>query len=157
MKKVRLMTTAALVAIAGFTTISLTSCTKDDVVCAVGLEGKNCDQEVREKYYNSYVGSGTAMIDGELETFTDWELSFTERGTDPTGLKLELRTYDDELVVKGNAHLKTNTTFRLEETSMPGGFIYTGDGSVNENSASLTLTEDLSGDKITITFTNMSK
>lgn len=154
MKKVRLMTTAALVAIAGFTTISLTSCTKDDVVCAVGLEGKNCDQEVRVNYYNTYTGTGSDDFGG---TYTDWGVRFSERGTEATGLKLEILDAVGVPQIVVNASLKTNTTFKVEQTTAAGGEVYTGQGTVNENSASLTLIEEYSGETTVFTFNNMSK
>jgi len=154
MKKVRLMTTAALVAIAGFTTISLTSCTKDDVVCAVGLEGKNCDQEVREKYYNTYRGDG---VDSWGDTYTNWAVTFSARGTDPTAMKFELLDETNATLVRADANLKTNTTFKIDETTMNNGATYTGNGTVDENSASITLKEVHTGITTTYTFNNLSR
>lgn len=154
MKKVRLMTTAALVAIAGFTTISLTSCTKDEVVCAVGLEGKNCDQEVREDYYNTYRGDG---VDSWGDTYTNWAMTFSTRGTDPTAMKFELMDESNGVVVRADANLKTNTTFKIDETTMNTGATYTGNGTINKNSASITLKEVYSGETTTYTFNNMSR
>lgn len=154
MKKVRLMTGAALFAIAGLS-FGLTSCEKDDVACAVGLEGKNCKDEVREKYYNTYRGNGS---DDHNYTYTDWAVQFSSNGSDDVReMAFRLMDENDVTQVNSTARLKTNTTFELKPYVANNGFEYSGEGSVNENSASLTLREEDEDLLIIYTFNNMSR
>lgn len=154
MKKVRLMTGAALFAIAGLS-FGLTSCEKDDVACAVGLEGKNCKDEVREKYYNTYRGNGSDNLD---ETYTNWAVQFSSNGSeDVREMGFKLMDENDVTQITTTARLKTNTTYDLNSYVANNGFEYSGEGSVNENSASLTLREEDEEILIIYTFNNMSR
>jgi len=53
MKKARLIISASMLTLAGFTALTLTSCSKDED-CAPGLEGKNCDVEIRTPMLGTY-------------------------------------------------------------------------------------------------------
>lgn len=153
MKKVRLMTSAALLAIAGFT-VTMTSCTKDEKVCAVGLEGKNCEDLVKEKYFNTYRGTGHNNLG---DTYTNWAVKFQNSTGSNVEMRFHLLDENDNIIVNTTAVLKTNTTFDLTTYTDNFGYEYSGRGTVNENSASLELTEKESGDVTIYTFNNMSR
>lgn len=58
MKKARLIISASMLTLAGFTALTLTSCSKDED-CAPGLEGKNCDVEIRTPMLGTYTATDT--------------------------------------------------------------------------------------------------
>lgn len=155
MKKVRLITSAALVAIAGLT-MTMTSCNPEPVECAVGYEGKNCKDEVRESYYNTYIGDG---INDHGGTYTDWSITF-EKGTaleDVTSMKLYVKDANETNQHIFDVNLTTNTTYSIVPV-FKDGWEFTGNGTVSVNSASLTFTEvDPDGieETYTYTFSNM--
>lgn len=153
MKKVRLMTSAAMLAMAGLT-VTMTSCSKDEQVCAVGTEGKNCEDLVKEKYFTTYRGSG---YDNFGDTYTNWGVKFSNSTGSNVEMRFHLVDENDNIVVNTTAVLKTNTTFELTTYTDNFGIEYSGRGSVNENSASLELTEKESGQVTIYTFNNMSR
>jgi hypothetical protein len=53
MKKVRVMSSAALVALMSFGAMTMVSCDKTED-CAVGYEGKDCDVEIRKEMIGTY-------------------------------------------------------------------------------------------------------
>lgn len=56
MKKARLILTASMLTIAGFASVTMTSCSKDEV-CPAGYEGSKCDVEMRTKFIKSWSAS----------------------------------------------------------------------------------------------------
>jgi len=154
MKKARFIITASMVALMGLSAFTFSSCTKDDQECAVGLEGKNCDQQVRTKYYNTYRGNGT---DNQGNTYTNWAMDFSQEGTDATKMRMRLLDDADDPVISAVVTLQTNTTFTVNQFTNNQGLTYSGNGSIDENTASLTLREEGSGDIVTYTFSNMNR
>jgi len=57
MKKTKLVLAASLLALGSFTSVTMTSCSKDDKVCNTGYEGKNCDVEIRTKMLGTYTAA----------------------------------------------------------------------------------------------------
>lgn len=137
MKKVRVMSSAAMLALMSFGAMTMVSCGTEDEICPVGKEGKNCDTEVRTAYYNTYRGTAT---DNHGGTYSNWALKFSSGGTDVTNLKLEVLNNVNANQFLFGAVLKTNTTYEITPTTIDG-FNYTGQGSISANNASLTLTE----------------
>ncbi len=137
MKKVRVISTAAMLALLSVGSMTFTSCTPEDEICPVGMEGKKCDQEVRANYYNTYRGNAT---DNDGGTYTNWALRFSNGGTDATKLKLEVLDNVNANQFLFTATLKTNTTYEITPTTI-SGFNYTGQGSISGTNASFTLTE----------------
>lgn len=158
MKKARLILSAALLTVGGFSTLTMTSCTKDEVICETGYEGDNCKSEVRLKYYNTYRGTGSAVIDGNNETFTNWGVRFMapSSGASVTTLRANLIDAADASQLAFDVTLTTNTTFNVVPFTNDGAS-YTGSGSVNENTASLTLTEVESGTTVVYSFPTLNK
>jgi len=157
MKKARLILSASLLALAGFT-LTFSSCTKDEESCPVGKEGKKCDTEVRTKYYNTYRGNGT-MTEGDTTfTFSNWGLKFSEpTGSDFTKLHANLIDDNDASQLAFDVTLSTNTTFNVVAFTSNDGYSYTGNGTINETSASLSLTETHSGNTVVYEFPTMTK
>ncbi|HTO17062.1 MAG TPA: hypothetical protein VLZ83_14930 [Edaphocola sp.] len=52
MKKVRLISSAAMLALLTFGSVTFMSCGKDE--CPVGMEGNNCDKEIRAEMLGTY-------------------------------------------------------------------------------------------------------
>lgn len=157
MKKARLILTASMLTIAGFSAVTLSSCSKDDQTCLTGYEGSDCKTEVRTKYYNSYRGTGSDNSGG---TYTNWALKFNALGTDATKMQLQVVDNNNAPQLLFNVTLSTNTTYTVEPKT-DGAFSYTGNGSINTTNASLTLTEkdNTTGTIVTTvyTFANMNK
>lgn len=157
MKKTRLMLSIAMLSVAGLTTF--TSCSSGgsgDEPCPVGYEGSRCDDEVREKYTNTYRGTGS---DNHGGTYTNWALNFNTIGTDATKMRLQLLDAVNAPQGLYDITLTTNNTFTITPVSRDG-FDYTGQGEITENRASLKLIEtDPSGEEDTYIFdySNMIK
>jgi len=68
MKKARLILTASILSLVTLSMVTFTSCTKDDKTCPVGMEGKNCDVEMRTKFVNSW--SAVDVVNGNQLVYT---------------------------------------------------------------------------------------
>lgn len=142
MKKARLILSASMLTLAAFSAVTFSSCTKDDQECAVGLEGKNCDEEVRVKYNNTYRGDG---YDNEGDTYTDWALKFSSLGTEPTKMQLDILNGSNTNVVYVTVTLTSNTTYTVEPKTTVEGDHYEGQGNLSATNASLTLRQTTPG------------
>lgn len=70
MKKARLIMSASMLTLAGFTAMTFSSCTKDED-CAPGLEGKNCDVEIRTPMLGTYNATDVNDADAtDIWTYT---------------------------------------------------------------------------------------
>lgn len=136
MKKVRFIASTMVLALAGFATLTMTSCSKDED-CLVGYEGNDCKTEVRSNYNHTYRGNGTNSWG---ETYTNWALRFSSLGTEATKMKLELLDENDANVLLFNVTLTTNSTYTIEPKTT-GNNSYEGQGTISATNASLTLTE----------------
>lgn len=81
MKKARLILTASMLTIFGFTAVTLSSCNKDET-CPVGYEGKDCKELTRDKFLGDWQGEdkcdlGTYPIDLEIKASTTSEINAT--------------------------------------------------------------------------------
>jgi hypothetical protein len=169
MKSIRNVVFSALLTLGAFGTVFYTSCTKDackDVVCKNGgtcvngtcscpyaFNGTNCETEVRSTYYNTYKGNGT---DSDGDTYTGWSLKFYKVGDDPKTMGMDLLTNVNMPVASLTVTLQSATTFNVVAQTV-SGTTFTGSGSVNTTSASLTLVATETGNVTTFTFTNMNK
>ena len=73
MKKARLILTASMLTIAGFSAVTLSSCSKDDEVCPVGYEGSDCKTLSRTKFIGNWTGTdicGSGQYDIDLSVGT---------------------------------------------------------------------------------------
>ncbi|PSK88821.1 hypothetical protein [Taibaiella chishuiensis] len=70
MKKARLLLTASMLTIAGFASVTLTSCSKDDKICNEGYEGSNCDVEVRTKFLGQWSAQDRKEDGTQLPAYT---------------------------------------------------------------------------------------
>lgn len=61
MKKARLILSASMIALMGISAVTFSSCSKDQD-CAVGMTGKNCDQQIRTPMLGTYNANDT--LDG---------------------------------------------------------------------------------------------
>lgn len=157
MKKVRFIASTLVLALAGFATLTMSSCTKDDEECLVGYEGSDCKTEVRTKYNNTYRGTGSNSIG---QTYTNWALRFSTLGTDATKMRLEVLDNANANQLLFNVTLTSNTTYTIDPKT-DGFFSYEGQGSISTTNSSLTLTErdNTTGSVVTTiyTFNNMVK
>ena len=172
MKSIRNIAFSALLALGAFTTVTYTACNPDeckDVTCSNNgtcvdgtckcpnyYEGTTCQTEVRTKYYNTYIGDG---VDNDNETYDDWKMEFKARGADAKNMSLTLMNKAGVTQATVNVILQSNETFLVEQMT-DGDDIITGSGTVNVNSASLTLTftdKNNSTNVLTFTFSNMLK
>lgn len=169
MKSIRNIALSALLTVGAFSTVVYTSCNKDackDVVCKNGgtcvsgtcscpfaYSGTNCETEVRSTYYNTYKGNGT---DNDGMTYTGWSLKFYKVGDDAKTLGMDLLTNTNLSVAALTVTLQSATTFNVVGQTI-AGTAFTGSGSINATTASLTLVATESGDVTTFTFTNMNK
>lgn len=63
MRKARLILSASLLTIGTFSAMTFSSCSKDDVVCPTGMEGKNCDVQMRTKFIKTWSANETSGTD----------------------------------------------------------------------------------------------
>jgi hypothetical protein len=154
MKKARLILSASMLSFAALSAVTFSSCSKDEEECLVGYAGSDCKTEVRQSYFNTYRGNGS---DSDGDTYTNWALKFSAQGTDVTKMRMNLLDETDASVLALVVTLQTNTTFSVDSYTTSDGYTYTGNGSINENTASLTLREATTGSTLTYTFTNMNK
>ncbi|HLU17807.1 MAG TPA: hypothetical protein VKZ76_07145 [Edaphocola sp.] len=69
MKKLRLMSSAAMLAFLSIGAMTFVSCT-DDTECEVGYEGKDCNTEVRQKFIGNWTAQDTEVGGSQLPTYT---------------------------------------------------------------------------------------
>jgi hypothetical protein len=155
MRSIRHILLASVLTVSAFSTVTFTSCKKDDDGCAVGYTGSNCKTEVRASYYNTYKGNGS---DNAGNTYTNWSIRFSALGTDPLKMTMVLQDATTAPQVAATVTLTSNTTFTVDQVTITG-YTYTGTGSVNESSASLSLTEvgGTPSSTTIYTFSNMLK
>ena len=153
----RKLALSAFLSVSALSAVTMTSCSKDDETCSVGLTGKDCKDQVRAGYYNSYKGSG---VDNEGDTYTDFTAKFTALGTDPTKMNLQLLDNKLASVDAYTVTLTSNTAFNVD-TKVDGSMTTTGTGTIDASKVTLTLNvKDGSGGTTTtlvVTFTNMVK
>ena len=160
MKSVKQIAFAALLTIGAFGAVTMVSCNKDDdETCPVGYEGSDCKTEVRTKYTGAYVGNGS---DNDGQTYTGWRLVFAPTSTtDATKMSMVLQNQNTAPVVALTVTLRSNTTFDVDNFTTSDNYTYTGSGTINATSASLTLNqkdnEDTPPSTIIFTFNNMVK
>ncbi len=80
MKKARLILTASMLTIAGFTAVTFSSCSKDDKVCPAGYEGSDCKTLSRINLSATWTGkdicgSGKYDIDLKVDPSSASEVS----------------------------------------------------------------------------------
>lgn len=68
MKKVRVISTAAMLALLSVGSMTFTSCTKSED-CALGYEGSNCDVEIREQMIGIYDAVDTRTSNQLTKTY----------------------------------------------------------------------------------------
>lgn len=146
MKQVKLFLAIAALSIG---TLSITSCGSDEQICPTGMEGKDCKDEVRVNYYNTYRGTGT---DNQGGTYTNWGLKYSKNGEVATKLSLEVVDGSNANVYLLDVELNSNTTYKVVPKTQDG-FELSGQGSISPTNASLTLTEkDPSGVEVTYVY-----
>lgn len=69
MKKARLILSAALLTVGGFSTLTMTSCGKDEVICETGYEGDDCKTEKREKFIGLWSAQDTKVGGADLPAY----------------------------------------------------------------------------------------
>lgn len=71
MKKVRLILSASMLTIAGFTAMTtMTSCGDDEKVCNTGYEGSDCKTLSRDKFIGQWSGTEDCTIGDDSYTIT---------------------------------------------------------------------------------------
>ncbi len=154
MKKARLILSASLLTLGAFSTVTFTSCSKDDEVCATGYTGSDCKTEVRASYNGTYRGNGT---DNQGGTYTNWGLQFSPVGTDATKMQLVVLDGNNASTVLLNITLTSNTSYTVESKTI-GNLTYSGSGTIGSTNASLSLTQVTQGNPpttIVFSFNNM--
>lgn len=173
MKSIRNIAFSALLTLAAFSTITYTSCSKDeceDVVCQNGgtcndgncacpvlFEGTRCETEVRAKYNgNTYQGDGTDNAGG---TYTGWRAKFTSLGTDASAMTLDLTNNNNVSFASLTIKLNSKTTFNIDP-KIDGSETISGNGTINETTATVVVNIKNTATGVTtliLTFPNMVK
>lgn len=109
MKKARLILTASLLTIGAFSTVTFTSCSKDDKVCATGYEGEDCKTLSRTKFVGSWRGTEECTA-----------------GDDNYTIQIAAGTGNDLSLIYSNVY---NQNFTATGTvTGPNGFTFEGTG-----------------------------
>ena len=69
MRKARLILSASLLTIGTFSAVTFSSCSKDDMICNAGYEGKNCDVEIRQEMIGTYDAVDVRTSDQVTKTY----------------------------------------------------------------------------------------
>jgi len=170
MKSIRNIAFSALLAVGAFTTVTYTACNPDeckDVVCqnggtcvtgncncTTGFSGTNCETQIRTTYYNTYKRNGT---DSDGDTYTNWGLKFYKVGDDAKKMGLDVMDNNNVNAVALTVTLQSNTTFTID-SKVDGTTTFTGNGTVDANKATLSLTvNDTVDGTYIVTFSNSLK
>lgn len=141
MKKVRLILSVSMMALMGFSAVTLSSCSKDKD-CPLGYTGKNCDQEIRKPMLGTYNATDKNNSDpNDVQTYTP---SIT---TNTTVSVVSIHDFGNffhnaEIVTSNVKEDGKNISFTIP-TQTPGITGYTVSGSG---------TYDVSSNKITINY-----
>lgn len=180
MKSLKHIALGSFLALSTFGVTLYSSCSKDkckDVVCqnggtcaegictcATGYTGTNCETIYRTSFANTYKGTGS---DNGGFTYTDFRMKFESTGSDVT--KMSLTILDNTgasagvpvLTIDLSNFSSTGASFTVESaTQTVSGvtYTYTGTGTINGTTASLSLTEKPATGAATIyTFNNFTK
>jgi len=109
-------------------------CVEGTCECLDGYEGTNCETEERAKFTGTYVYGGTFVcpVTGD-GTISDEPMTVTSSSTDVTRITVDFGFFILTGVVSG-------TSLTMDAATV-GGLDYTGTGSVNGNTLSITLNE----------------
>lgn len=134
MKKARLLLSGALLAFAGMTTMTFTSC-QDDEVCPNGYEGKDCATEVRTKFLGTYAASD---IDQDGDTYT-YTTSIAKDATDVT--KMNIGNFSGLFDGTVTATTLSGYSFTIPNQEPDGdGYTVSGSGTISDNTISVSYT-----------------
>lgn len=150
MKKTALLLTAALFAFGTMTMMQSCSkpckdepcgangsCVEDGkdytCTCSTGWEGELCDTEERAKFIGSYTASGPYTCDVTAGGTFSGTIIIGTSATSVTKITLDI----DGILLTAEV---SGTSLTVDNSSV-GGFDYSGSGSINGNTLTLTLTE----------------
>ncbi len=179
MKSFRNIAVAAILSVGAFSAIFYSSCSKTttdpcsgvtcqnggacssgNCTCKTGIGGKVCDSVYRTMYANNYKGDGHDN-GTPVQNHTNYVLSFTA-ATDTNYVNMNIKgTFSDGFIhfiapiVLSNL-TATGASFTITPTTY-AGWNYSGTGTVNVTTATLTVTEDSAGYSTTNTFTSLIK
>lgn len=161
MKSVKQLAFAALLSLGALGAVTMVSCNKEDdpIICDVGYTGDDCNTMVIASYTGQYKGSGT---DNNGETYTNWSLTMAPSSTtDVTKMTMILSNENGQPIRTLGITLKTNTSFDVDNFTTSDNYTYSGTGTINATTISLTLNErDNEANPpttVVYTFNNMTK
>lgn len=173
MKLIRHIALTTMLTVGAFSVITYTSCNKDNCknvvcenggtcnstdgscTCPTGYSGSTCGTAVRTTYVGTYKGNGS---DNNGGSYSGWSMVFATSGTDAKAMSMTLLDANNAAQLAFTVTLATNTTFTVDAKTN-GNYSYTGSGSIDGNTASLTLTEtdNTTSNVLVYTFSNMLK
>ena len=118
------------------------NCVDGTCVCATGYEGTDCSTEMREKFLGTYLLSGT---DNMGNTYTNIS---TTIGASSSAVNKIVITIAGSYTIP--ATLNSSTSFTIDPTTH-SGFNFSGSGSINGTTLSVTINQEAGG--VTTIFT----
>lgn len=151
MKKTRLFLAASLLTIGAFSTITMSSCSKDDKICNPGYEGKDCDVESRVKFVKTWDATD-APVNGTPKIYTCGIVN----GTTVTSVIISNSFCNNFFDNNINASVDGNTiTIASQKPDANGDYTVSGSGSYinGQISWNYVLLENTSGDQVSLSGT----
>lgn len=142
MKKVRLILTTSMVALMGLSALTISSCTKDDKDCPVGMEGKNCDEEIRTPMLGTYAARDVDDLDGSIINYHP----SIEKNTSVD--KVSIFKFGDfyvgqEIVISNVSKSGSNINFSIPSQKPDGDYEVSGSGSFNTSTNTININYSL--------------
>lgn len=151
MKKVRMITSAAMLALMAVGTVSMTSCTKDE--CAAGYEGKDCTTEIRAVMMGSY--NATDVNDADATEVYSYVAVATPGATVTIA---NLSNFGDffgtgEIVTSNVTKTGNDISFTIPAQKPDGVYTVSGQGTYNTSTKKATVKYALSNGVATTNYT----
>jgi len=143
MRKARLILSASLLTIGTFSAVTFSSCSKDDPICPTGMEGKNCDVEMRTKFVKTW--SASDVVNGNQLVYS----CTIAKGININSVTISNTFADNFFSNNINATVNGNTITVAKQTpDANGDFSVSGQGTYQNGQIVWTylIVEDASGD-----------
>lgn len=134
MKKARVLLSALMLSAIGLTTLTVTSCNKDDKKCNVGYEGKDCKTLSRDKFIGTWNGLENCTLGTD-----NYTVSVTASGTSEVQIVIG-NVYNQGFIATGSITGEQTMSFNGSE----GDITYSGTGKINTANGDLELTYNIS-------------
>ncbi|MFT4062265.1 MAG: hypothetical protein QM642_07915 [Edaphocola sp.] len=137
MKKARLILSASMLAAAGFTAATFTSCTKEET-CNVGYEGDDCKTLSRDKFIGQWKGTEECTLGTD-----DYSITITASSTSEVGVVLN-NIYNQSFVGTGTMTGTNGFSFSGQGTGSGGGTVtFSGTATLNSTTGQLSVVYEI--------------